>query len=246
MNLSAISADTFIGRVLRQPLKLIPGNAAMPILQGRLKGKRWIAGAHTHGCWLGCYESEKQKLFESKIKPGDAVFDIGANTGFYTLLASDLVGSLGHVYAFEPVPRNTHFLHEHLRLNKVGNVEVIEAAVSDRGGDTYFDDTPGSAMGHLAAKGRLKVRTVSIDALISEGRVLPPNCMKIDVEGGEFLVLSGAKSTLRDYHPIIFLATHGAQVHEQCCDLLQSFGYQIEGLGGASITQCDELIAYPG
>ena len=243
MNLSEIPADTLIGRILRQPLKLIPSNAAMPILQGRLRGKRWLAGAHTHGCWLGSYEIEKQKLFESKVRPRDTVFDIGANAGFYTLLASDLVGDAGHVYAFEPVPRNTHFLHEHLRLNKVGNVEVIELAVSDRRGDTYFDDTPGSAMGHLAVTGRLKVQTVSIDELISEGNILPPNCMKIDVEGGEFLVLSGAKSTLLDHHPIIFLATHGAQVHEQCCDLLRSLGYQIEGLGGASI-QCDELIAY--
>ena len=243
MNLSDIPAGTLIGRILRQPLKLIPGNAAMPILQGRLKGKRWIAGAHTHGCWLGSYESKKQKLFESKVKPGDAVFDIGANAGLYTLLASDLVGSIGHVYAFEPLPRNTHFLREHLRLNRVENVEVIESAVSERSGDTYFDHTPGNAMGHFAAKGRFKVRTVSIDALISEGKVLPPNCMKIDVEGGEFLVLSGAKSTLMNYHPIIFLATHGAQVHEQCCGLLKSFGYQIEGLDGASTAQCDELIA---
>jgi FkbM family methyltransferase len=244
VNLSGIPPDTFLGRMLRQPLKLIPGNTAMPILQGRLRGKRWIAGAHTHGCWLGSYESEKQKLFESKVRPGDTVFDIGANVGFYTLLASDLVGDAGYVYAFEPVPRNIEFLHEHLRLNRVGNVEVIESAVSDRSGDTYFDDTPGSAMGHLAAKGRLKVRTVSIDALGSEGKALPPNCMKIDVEGDEFLVLSGAKSTLKDYHPIIFLATHGTQVHEQCCDLLKSVGYQLEGLDGASIAQCDELIAY--
>jgi FkbM family methyltransferase len=244
VNLSDIPAGTLIGRILRQPLKLIPGNTAMPILQGRLRGKRWIAGAHTHGCWLGSYESEKQKLFESKVRPGDTVFDIGANVGFYTLLASDLVGDAGYVYSFEPVPRNTGFLNEHLRLNRVGNVEVIEAAVSDRSGHTYFDDTPGSAMGHLAAKGRLKVRTVSIDALVSESKVLPPNCMKIDVEGGEFLVLSGAKSTLNDYQPIIFLATHGTQVHEQCCDLLKSVGYQLEGLGGASNAQCDELIAY--
>jgi FkbM family methyltransferase len=226
VNLSDIPAGTFIGRMLRQPLRLIPGNAAMPILQGRLRGKRWIAGAHTHGCWLGSYEIEKQKLFEASVNPGDAVFDIGANAGFYTLLASELAGSFGHVYAFEPVPRNVHFLREHLRLNRVGNVEVIEAAVSDSSGNTYFDDTPGNAMGHLAPKGRLKVRTVSIDELVSEGKVLPPNCMKID------------------YHPVILLATHGAAVHEQCCDLLKSLGYQIEGLGGASIAQCDELIAY--
>jgi FkbM family methyltransferase len=216
----------------------------MPILQGRLKGKRWIAGAHTHGCWLGCYESKKQQWFEDKVKPGDAVFDIGANTGFYSILASEVVGHTGRVYAFEPVPRNLHFLHEHLRLNGIRNVEVIESAVAERSGETYFDDTTGSATGRLAVKGRLKVTIVSIDSLISEGKVPPPNCMKIDVEGGEFLVLSGAKTTMRKYHPLIFLATHGADVHEQCCDLLKSLDYQIEGLGGAPIAHCDELVAF--
>jgi FkbM family methyltransferase len=230
--------------MLRQPLRLIPANAAMPILQGRLRGKRWIAGAHTHGCWLGSYESEKQKLFASRVRTGDTVFDIGANAGFYTLLASDLVGKLGHVYAFEPVPRNTEFLHKHIRLNRINNVTVIESAVSDRAGETSFDDSSGSATGHLNSEGKLKVRTVAIDALISEGEILPPNCMKIDVEGAEFLVLSGATSMLRNYHPTIFLATHGEQVHEQCCELLKTLGYQIEGLGGVPIRQCDELIAY--
>jgi FkbM family methyltransferase len=244
LNLSDIPTGTLIGRILRQPLKLVPGNAAMPILQGRLRGKRWIAGAHTHGCWLGTYESEKQKVFELKVRPGNTVFDIGANAGFYTLLASYLVGEAGHVYAFEPLARNTHFLYEHLRLNRVGNVQVIESAVSDSEGDTYFDDASGSAMGHLSAIGRLRVHTISIDAMVSEGKILPPDCMKIDVEGGEFLVLSGAKLTLRDHRPIIFLATHGTLVHKQCCDLLKSAGYKIEGLGRASITQCDELIAY--
>lgn len=246
MNFSSLSAVTFVGRLLRQPLKLIPARAAMPILQGRLRGKRWIAGAHTHGCWLGSYESEKQKLFELSVRAGDTVFDIGANAGFYTLLASDLVGKLGHVYAFEPVPRNTKILYEHLRLNRISNVEVNESAVSDRSGETHFDDTPGSAAGHLDTKGRLDVRMVSIDSLLSEGKILPPNCMKIDVEGGEFLVLSGAKSTLEAYHPTVFLATHGEQVHAQCCDLLKSLGYHLEGVDGTPITQCDELIAHWG
>lgn len=225
------------------PLSMIPGNAAMPILRGRLRGKRWIAGSLTNGCWLGSFEAEKQRLFEANVKSGDAVFDIGAHAGFYTLLASELVGSSGQVYAFEPLPRNTHFLREHLRLNKVSNVEVIETAVSDKCCDAYFDDTPGNAMGHLANTGRLKVRSIAIDSLISTGKVPPPDCMKIDVEGAELLVLSGAKSTLENYRPTIFLATHGPQLHEQCCDFLKSFGYQIEGLGGASPAQCDELIA---
>lgn len=68
--------------------------------------------------------------------------------------------------------------------------------------------------------------------------------MKIDVEGDELMVLSGAKSTITDCHPVILLATHGAQVHQQCCELLESLDYRLEGIGGEFTKQCDELIAY--
>jgi FkbM family methyltransferase len=244
MNFSGISNHTLVGRILRQPLRLIPDNAPLPILQGRLRGKRWIAGAHTHGCWLGSYENEKQRAFESVVQPGSTVFDIGANAGFYTLLASVLVGSSGRVYAFEPLPRNIQLLREHLRINEIKNAEVIEAAVSDQSGAALFDDVAGSAMGRLAESGGLSVRTIRIDDLVSQAELPPPDCLKIDVEGGEFLVLSGAQSTIGKHRPKILLATHGSDVHQRCCGLLRGLGYQIEGLGGQDVAQCDELLAY--
>lgn len=245
MNFSDLSNENLLGKILRQPLKLIPAEAAMPILQGRLRGKRWIAGSHTHGCWLGSYEQEKQKLFEAHVGPGDVVFDIGANAGFYTLLASELVGPKGRVFAFEPLPRNLYFLNEHLRLNQVKNVVVIEGAVADKSGEVFFDDSPGSAMGHTAKEAGLKVPSVALDELISEGRILPPSLMKIDVEGDELMVLSGAKGMLVKSHPVILLATHSAHVHEQCCRLLESLAYRVEGIHGEPTNQCDELIATP-
>ncbi|HEV7747324.1 MAG TPA: FkbM family methyltransferase [Pyrinomonadaceae bacterium] len=244
MNFSGFSNQGLLGKILRQPLKLIPSQAAMPILQGPLRGKRWIAGSHTHGCWLGSYEGEKQRVLQERVRPGDTVYDIGANAGFYSLLSSELVGPQGHVFAFEPLPRNITFLNEHLRLNHVINVKVIAAAVSDKDGETFFDEGPGSAMGHMDAAGGLKVRTVSIDQLIAGGEILPPSVMKIDVEGAEFMVLSGGKNTLMSHHPVIFLATHGAAVHAQCCELLASLGFRVEEICGERADLCDELIAY--
>jgi FkbM family methyltransferase len=243
MNFSGLSNQNLLGKILRQPLKLVPQQAAMPILQGRLKGKRWIAGSHTHGCWLGSYEKDKQRLFEAEVKPGSIVYDIGANAGFYTLLASELVGAHGRVFAFEPLPRNIRFLNEHLRLNQVINVDVIEAAVSDRSGETLFDDSAGSAMGHLTEQGKLKVRIVKIDDLVAAGEVTPPDCLKIDVEGAEAQVLSGAQSTLKNFHPKIFLATHGPEVHRACCSLLRSLNYQLKAIGTETIDECDEVLA---
>lgn len=63
MDFSGISNQTLIGKALRYPLKLIPQQMRIPILQGQLKGKKWIVGSSQHGCWLGSYEYDKQLLF---------------------------------------------------------------------------------------------------------------------------------------------------------------------------------------
>lgn len=106
MNISAVPHDSLVGRLLRWPLRFIPPELVVPILQGKLKGRKWVVGSSKHGCWLGSYEYHKRRLFEQLIRPGDTVFDIGAHVGFYTLLASILTGPAGRVFAFEPLPRN--------------------------------------------------------------------------------------------------------------------------------------------
>src|SRR5579875_1722626 len=161
MDFSRISNRAFLGQAIRMPLKLIPADMPMPILQGRLRGKRWITGAHTHGCWLGSYEFCKRLQFEQLIQPGQFVFDIGANAGFYSLLASVLVGPAGRVFAFEPATRNIAHLRRHLRINNMSNVIVLEAAVSDRSGAAFFDATSGGATAHLDEHGALLVKTVA-------------------------------------------------------------------------------------
>ena len=246
MNLSGISNRTLFGKLLRLPLRMIPAETRLPVLQGRLKGKKWIVGSSSHGCWLGSYEYAKRCAFERAVGEGAVVFDIGAHVGFYTLLASVLVGAQGRVFAFEPVPRNLCYLKEHLRINGIKNVSVIEGAVSDCDGVAHFDEGPNSSMGCLAPGGRLAVRTLSLDEMIRRGELLPPNCIKIDVEGGEMLVLTGARLMLGRWRPTVFLATSGRGLHQQCCELLASFGYHLGPIGGNSLDQSDEVLASPG
>ena len=138
MNFSALSDRSWVGRLARLPLRAIPPEMKLPILQGRLRGKKWIAGSSVHGCWLGSYEYNKRQVFEKVVASGSVVFDIGANVGYYTLLAAVLVGPRGKVVAFEPVPDNLRYLKEHLRLNHIANVSVIEDAVSDDSGEIFF------------------------------------------------------------------------------------------------------------
>ncbi len=59
----------------------------MPIMQGRLRGTKWIVGAGEHGYWLGSYEMNKRLAFEREIAPGTVMYDIGANVGYFSLLA---------------------------------------------------------------------------------------------------------------------------------------------------------------
>lgn len=243
MNLSGISNKSLRGRVLRFSLRFIPKQTQVPIIQGRLKGKKWIVGSSNHGCWLGSYEYKKQRLLEKTIVEGSIVFDLGGHVGFYTLLASELVGPNGKVFVFEPVPRNLFYLKGHLRLNHVSNVTVVEAAVSDRGGKVSFEEGINSSVGHIAPEGKLQVKTVVLDELIFKRELPTPDYIKIDVEGAEMLALSGAKSLLTNAHPVIFLATHGPRIHQECCHLLESLGYKLEPIDGMSLEESREILA---
>jgi len=168
MKVEIFSVNSLIGKVIRLPLRLIPPNAQLPILLGRMKGKKWIVGSGLYSFWIGNFESKKQKLFADYISAGSVVFDIGANVGFYTLLASELVGPKGLVVSFEPAPRNIKFLKEHITINNISNVVVIEGAVADIDGSSFFDKGPNATMGRLNSKGDLQVRTFTLDHIITE------------------------------------------------------------------------------
>lgn len=243
VNFSSIRTDSVLGRILRAPLRLLPPDTVLPVLQGRLRGKRWIVGAGNHGCWLGSYEEKKQALFTQHVNAGLTVVDVGANAGFYTLLAAILSGPRGHVVAIEPLARNVRYLRRHLQLNAIENVEIFEAAASDTSGELAFQEGESAALGRLDPLGTLRVRVITLDELVLDGRIPPPDVMKIDIEGGEAAALRGAKETLKVYHPTIFLATHGVEVHQECCDLLRSANFELHALAGDRVETTNELLA---
>lgn len=217
---------SLFARFIRLPLRLLRPGRVVPILLGELRGYRWISGSATHGCWLGRYEHEAQAIFADAIRPGDVVYDIGANVGFYTLLAAKLSGH-GAVIAFEPLPRNLALLQRHLELNAVRNVQVLPLAVSSRSGMARFAAAPNPAMGGLAPSGEIEVTTAALDELIAAGSIPHPSFMKIDVEGAEYDVLTGATKLLAEDRPTILLSSHGYDQHERCLALLRAKGYEV-------------------
>lgn len=170
------------------------------------------------------------------------MYDIGAHVGYYTVLASGLVGESGQVVCFEPVPANLYYLHSHLQMNECANVKVIEACVGERSRVCHFERR-GSGSGHISENGDLTVQVVSLDELINEGAIPEPDCMKIDVEGAEYSVLQGAQSLLARTHPTIFLSLHSDQMRQQCFELLRARGYQLGPIKDEPLAEASEIVA---
>lgn len=238
----ALAHTALLGKLLRWPLSLLPDNIPLPILTGPLLGTKWILHSSIYACWFGTYEHQKQNSIAKMVEPGTVFYDIGSNVGFYTLLASALVGERGKVFSFEPLPSNLLFLHRHLALNCTENVIVVEAAVSDASGQARFANGPRGEMAHISPTGSLLVQTVSLDNLFIHGNILPPNYIKIDAEGAELQILQGSRIVIERTRPVIFLATHGHHLAAACLKYLNGFGYQIGIIDGLE----NEYIAFPG
>jgi FkbM family methyltransferase len=245
MNFSSISRQSLLGKLLRLPLKLLPAHTVVPIMQGPMRGLRWIVGSGDHGYWLGSYELAFQHQFAETVQEGDTVFDIGAHVGYYTLLAARQVGLGGHVYAFEPLPRNAAFLDHHIQINHLNNVTTYQVAVSDKTGSAHFGGGQSSSTGRITSNGELEVRAASLDDMLDSGEVAPPSVMKIDVEGAEAAVLRGGKRLLAQYRPVIFLATHGSEPQEECTHLLESLDYSLCPINNERPEEATEFLASP-
>jgi FkbM family methyltransferase len=241
INISKTDFRTPFGKLLRFPLKLIPDKTVLSIIKGPLKGKRWIKGSGTNGCWLGTYELDKLKRFEKEIKTEMVVYDVGANVGYYIFPSSVLTGSTGKVFAFEPVPRNVNYLKSHIALNALSNVMVIEKAVSDKIKKQKFSLSSNPSMGHLSDKGEIEVETISLDEFIKQGNPAP-DIIKMDIEGAEFDALLGAKELLKNKKPVIFLATHSNELRVKCLKLLAEFSYSVSSIDKKPMDESDDFV----
>ena len=190
----------------------------MPILSGPNRGLWWVSGSFIHGCWLGWYEKSCVQFVASLIRPGMVAFDVGANVGYYTLLLARGVGPNGRVIAFEPDPVNVAHLKEHMRLNKISNVEIVEAAVSDREGTAFFSGD--GAMGQLSRTGT-PTKTVLLD------NYPRPDFIKMDIEGEQTAALRGSAKILSERQAVWFIAVHGPAYTETPA-LLASQDYTVE------------------
>jgi FkbM family methyltransferase len=231
----------FTLRVIFKILKVIThGGKAMKVHFGALKGLRWIYDAGYAQYWMGTYEKEITDQFLRYVKKNYIVYDLGANIGYYTLIASKSVGKNGKVYAFEPLPPNITYLRKHVELNGLNNVHIYECAVSNETGKTLLTNCANNVANSICINSpmfqfgkSIEVAVAKLDDLILNGEINPPQLIKMDVEGAEFNALRGSQKILKAYHPTIFLSTHNCHNkggHKKCCDFLTAMGYSLNYL----------------
>lgn len=193
---------------------------------------RWV---YVHGLERG---ERITRQFVRLLRPGDHVIDVGANVGYFTLVAAHLVGPTGGVHAFEPSPQVCPWLRVNARLNPALNICVHQRAVADRGGGVRFHAAPCDRTGYSSLRdlgaetaGVTTVEAVALDDLLDE---LPPvRLVKIDVEGAEWLVLQGMRRLLERDRPHLvceiddgFLRELGADA-EGICGFLRDADYDL-------------------
>ena len=191
-----------------------------------------VSHIQTYGLVRGSLEPGVQEAFRRSITPGAVVWDVGANLGFFSLLALRL--GAARVDAFEPEPANVAALRRSLALNDaVEEVVVHPVAVGASSGRASLLQVSDRSWSHLADRGMhpLTVGSVEVDVVALDALSLPaPSLVKIDVEGSEAAVLQGMAGVLRASAPVLIVELHGTNA--EVCALLASFGYSAENLDG--------------
>ena len=180
--------------------------------------------------WLGSYEADKQLAIAGELRPGQIMFDIGANVGFFTLLGAKHVGPAGRVVAVEPLARNVDYLKRHCKINDYSNILIVPKAVSDFSGTARFSEE-GESTSRLSESGNSVVEVTTLDDLAKDLRVRP-DLIKVDVEGAEIGLLRGGLRLLAEARPVIYMAVHSADLFDELLHLAPTIGYKIDKLAG--------------
>ena len=170
---------------------------------GEACGLRWRR-SHRRLCdrveyWLGTHEPPVQRALADRLSAGDTFFDVGANAGFFSVLAARKVGPTGLCVAVEPDPTIANVVAAQADLNGLCNVAVVRKLVTA----SAEDEWPWTV-------GGVATPTTTIDQLTREFG--PPTLIKIDVEGLEIEALRGGEATLREHRPSLVIEAHSAEL----------------------------------
>ncbi|MBP9732119.1 MAG: FkbM family methyltransferase [Candidatus Magasanikbacteria bacterium] len=158
---------------------------------------------------FGIYESFETQIFKRMLKPDMVVVDIGANIGYFTLIAAEQVGSQGKVLAFEPENENFALLEKNITYNNLSNVKLFHTALGDSEGTIELFKSEVNKGDHRIynveneSRERVTVQITKLDTVCKVLDVHTIDIIKIDVQGAEGIVLAGMKNILQESPTLI-------------------------------------------
>lgn len=193
---------------------------------------------------IGKYERATTQIFLTllrRLKTGKCVVDIGANVGYYALIAAWHLRPRGEmVYAFEPNPFAFRHLQDNIALNRLTNLVALQQGIASASGQLVLYINPGAVtfgslqpyLPHLTQAYSISV--ITLDEFMSQCPNRSVGLMKVDIEGGEFSAFLGAEKTIAQDRPVIIY-----EENELACrafgytpadlrDFLVGMGYQLE------------------
>ncbi|MEZ5083785.1 MAG: FkbM family methyltransferase [Bacteroidales bacterium] len=168
--------------------------------------------------WNGIkgFEYNSVVIFVSLIKKSNVFFDIGANLGYYSLLAEKINPAL-NIFAFEPFSDAVTAFERNIKRNNFKKIQIIPVGLSDKTGeDTLFyrinDDFPEGLQ--LAGNNsmvnfkdnrnkQIQIKTQTLDSCVGELQIDALDLIKIDTETTEFIILSNGMKTIQTFRPVI-------------------------------------------
>jgi len=231
--------------------KRIPGiracakKVAMGVLPVGYRDWFQVQGGVGKGIWLklnprtgdayyrGQAEAQLQQLLQGHLRPSMVFYDLGANNGFFSLLAARLVGQTGKVVAFEAEPRIANDLEENVAKNHACNIRVVRSAVWSSSGAVNFDPadrrmSPDLGTGKVVS--RSNERTVGLPAICLDDFVeteRPPHFVKCDTEGAEVEVFRGATKLLAKFRPYFECEVHSQENRLFLQDAFEQMNYDV-------------------
>ena len=207
----------------------------------------------------GTYDKFFFDYLKHRDLSGKTIYEIGAHIGYHALAFAKMVGTKGHVIAFEPNPHNAEYIRAIVDRNPTlsPRIELVEAALSSSDGEEVFIssdkvDEGLSSGGFIGSADtiwdkkvyeektgftRSTVTTMRLDSFLAKGKPVP-DILKVDIEGAEGQMLEGAKEFLASHSPLILVEVHSTKSMYDVLTLISSLGYSWEILKNEDDGRC--------